>query len=109
MNRISFRGTSRILVDFAERFLELHTVQIQPADEVRERYGRALERIARSRDLELRHLENAADFLYEHGVPGSDIAALCEGDGAGMASLARDAATLEGFLRDGTIIDVRVE
>lgn len=109
MNRISFKGTSRIIVDFAERFLDLHTVQIQPADEVREKYGRALERIARACDIELRHLENVADYLYEHGVPERDIKALCEGDGAGIASLARDAAMLEDFLHDGAIIDVRVD
>ena len=109
MNRISFKGTSRIVVDFAERFLELHPVRIEPADEVRERFGRALERIARAHEIERRHLENVADFLYEHGIPERDIAALCEGDGTGIASLARDAATLEGYLENGTIIDVRVD
>lgn len=109
MNRISFKGTSRIVVDFAERFLELHPVQIEPADEVREKFGRSLERIARARDIELRHLENVTDFLYEHGIPEQEIAARCEGDGAGIASLARDASILEEFLRSGTIIDVRVD
>jgi hypothetical protein len=109
MNRISFKGTSRIIVDFAERFLELAPVQIEPAEEVRERFGRDLEQVARARDIELRHLENVADFLYEHGVPGEDIAALCQGEGEGIASLARDAAILEGFLQNGTIIDVRVD
>jgi hypothetical protein len=108
MNRISFKGTSRIIVDFAERFLELAPVRIEPADEVRERFGRDLERIARALDIELRHLENVTDFLYEHGVPEQEITALCAGDGAGISSLARDAAVLEGFLQDGTIIDVRV-
>lgn len=106
-NRISFEGSTRILVDFAERFLELHEVRIQPADEVRERFGCPLARIAREREIELRHLENVADYLYEHGIPEGEIAALCEGRGPGIASLARDAAALEEFLRGGSIIDVR--
>ena len=32
MNRISFKGASAVIVDFAERFLELHPVRIEPAD-----------------------------------------------------------------------------
>ena len=73
MNRISFKGSSTVIVDFAERFLELHPVRIEPSEEVRERYGRDLENLAKSECVELRHLENVMDFLYEHGVAEAEL------------------------------------
>ncbi|HER42990.1 MAG TPA: hypothetical protein ENO08_00840 [Candidatus Eisenbacteria bacterium] len=108
MNRISFKGSSAVIVDFAERFLEIHPVRIEPDEEVRERYGRDLERLARSEHVEHRHLENVMDFLYEHGVPQAELDELVEARGGELAGLARDAAVLERYLSDGTILDVMI-
>ena len=108
MNRISFKGSSEVIVDFAERFLELHPVRIEPSEEVRERYLRDLEGIAQSEHVEMRHLENVVDFLCEHGVSTAEIDDLVETRSAELASLARDAALLERYLADGTIHSVRV-
>jgi hypothetical protein len=108
MNRISFKGASSVIVDFAERFLELHPVRIEPSEEVRERYGRDLEALAKAERVELRHLENVMDFLSEHGVSQAELDELTESRSADLAGLARDAAVLERYLSDGTIIDVTV-
>ena len=108
MNLISFNGDSAVLVDFAERFLETHPVRIEPSDEVRERYGRDLERIAKAEHVQLRHLENVMDFLHEHGVPRSELDELTDTRIGELAGLARDAAVLERYLSDGTIMEVTV-
>lgn len=108
MNRISFKGASAVIVDFAERFLELHPVRIEPADEVRERYGRDLESLAGAEKVELRHLENVMDFLYEHGVEQAELDELAASRRRELADLARDAAVLERYLIDGTIMDVMI-
>jgi hypothetical protein len=108
MNRISFKGDSSVLVDFVERFLETHPVRIEPAEPVRERYGRSLESLAVSERVELRHLENVMDFLYEHGVEQVALDELAESRRHELAGLARDAAVLEGYLLDGTIMDVTI-
>ena len=108
MNRISFNGASAVIVDFSERFLELHPVRIEPAEEVRERYGRDLESLAVSEKIELRHLENVIDFLYEHGVEQAVLDELTSSRRREFADLARDAALLEGYLVDGTIMDVMI-
>jgi len=106
MNRISFKGSSAVLVDFAERFLETHPVRIEPDEEVRERYRRDIERLARSAHVEIRHMENVVDFLHEHGVARAELDELVEGRSGELADLARDAAVLERYLSDGTILDV---
>ncbi len=108
MNRISFKGSSSVIVDFAERFLEIHPVRIEPSEEVRERYGRDLESLAKSGHVELRHLENVMDFLFEHGVSEVELDELTSTRTHELAGLARDAATLEGYLSDGTIMDVMI-
>jgi len=108
MNRISFKGASTVIVDFAERFLEPHPVRIEPAEEVRERYGRDLENIAGSEKVELRYLENVMDFLFEHGVAEAELDELTASRRHELADLARDAAVLERYLSDGTIMDVMV-
>ncbi len=108
MNRISFKGASSVIVDFAERFLELHPVRIEPAGEVRERYGRNLESLAGAEKIELRHLENVMDFLYEHGVEQAELDELPASRRYELAELARDAAVLERYLSDGTIMDVMI-
>ena len=108
MNLISFKGSSAVLVDFAERFLETHPVRIEPSEEVRERYGRDLERIAKAEHVQLRHLENVMDFLHEHGVPRSELDELTDTRSGELADLARDAAVLERYLSDGTIMEVTV-
>lgn len=106
MNRISFKGSRALVEDFAERFLEIHTVSIKPAGEVRDLFGRLIEEVSREHGVEVRHLENVVDYLFEHGVPTAAIGCLFEEGGAGAASLARDAATLENYLEDGTIASV---
>jgi hypothetical protein len=108
MNRISFKGASAVIVDFAERFLESHPVRIEPAEEVRERYLRDLEDIAVSEKIELRHLENVMDFLYEHGVEQAVLDEMTASRGRELADLARDAAVLEEYLVDGTITNVKI-
>ena len=108
MNLISFKGSSEVLVDFAERFLEIHPVRIEPSEEVRERYGRDLESIARAEHVQLRHLENVMDFLHEHGVPRAVLDELADSRSGELAGLARDAAVLERYISDGTIIDITV-
>jgi hypothetical protein len=108
MNRISFKGSSGIIVDFAERFLELHPVRIEPSEEVRERYGRDLETIAKAEHVELRHLENVMDFLFEHGVVKAELDELTSDRRCELADLARDAAILERYISDGTIMDVMI-
>ncbi len=108
MNRISFKGASAVIVDFAERFLELHPVRIEPAEEVRERYGRDLESLAGAEKVELRHLENVMDFFYEHGVEQAELDELTSSRRHELAELARDAAVLERRLTDGTIMDVMI-
>jgi hypothetical protein len=108
MNRISFKGASAVIVDFAERFLESHPVRIEPAEEVRERYGRDLESLALSEKIELRHLENVMDFLYEHGVEQAVLDELTSSRRSEFAGLARDAALLESYFVDGTIMDVTI-
>lgn len=108
MNRISFKGASAVIVDFAERFLESHPVRIEPAEEVREKFGRSLESLALSEKVEIRHLENVMDFLYEHGVEQAELDELTTLRGRELADLARDAAVLESYLIDGTIMDVMI-
>ncbi len=108
MNRISFNGASAVIVDFSERFLELHPVRIEPAEEVRERYGRDLESLAGAEKVELRHLENVMDFFYEHGVEQAELDELTSSRRHELAELARDAAVLECRLTDGTIMDVMI-
>ena len=108
MKRISFKGSSAVIVDFAERFLELHPVRIEPSEEVRERYGRDLENLAKSECVELRHLENVMDFLYEHGVAEAELDELTSTRMRELADLARDAAILERYFSDGTIMDVMI-
>jgi N-acetylglutamate synthase-like GNAT family acetyltransferase len=108
MNRISFKGASAVIVDFSERFLELHPVRIEPAEEVRERYGRDLESLAGAEKVELRHLENVMDFFYEHGVEQAELDELTSSRRHELAELARDAAVLERRLTDGTIMDVMI-
>jgi hypothetical protein len=108
VNLISFKGASSVLVDFAERFLETHPVRIEPSDEVRERYGRDLERIAKAEHVQLRHLENVMDFLHEHAVPRSELDELADARSGELAGLARDASVLERYLSDGTIMEVTV-
>ncbi len=108
MNRISFKGSSSVIVDFAERFLEIHSVRIEPSEEVREGYRRVLEALAKSEHVELRHLENVMDFLFEHGVAEAELDELASARTHELAGLARDAATLEGYLSDGTIMDVMI-
>ena len=108
MNRISFKGSSAVIVDFAERFLELHPVRIEPSEEVREAYGRDLENIAKSERIELRHLENVMDFLFEHGVVQVELEELTSIRQHELADLARDAAILERYITDGTIMDVMI-
>jgi hypothetical protein len=108
MNRISFKGSSGLIVDFAERFLELHPVRIEPSEEVRERYGRDLEPLARAEHVELRHLENVMDFLFEHGVVQAELDELTSVRINDLADLARDAAILERYISDGSIMDVMI-
>jgi hypothetical protein len=108
MNRISFKGSSAVIVDFAERFLETHVIRIEPSEEVREIYGRELESLARSAHVELRHLENVMDFLHEHGAPRAELDELVEARSGELADLARDVAVLERYLIDGTILDVMI-
>ena len=108
MNRISFKGASAVIVDFAERFLESHPVRIEPACEVRERYGKDLEGLAVSEKIELRHLENVMDFLYEHGIEQAVLDELTASRRGELAGLARDAALLENYLVDCTIVDVTI-
>ena len=108
MNRISFKGSSVVIVDFAERFLDLHPVRIEPSEEIREGYGRDLESLAKSEHVELRHLENVMDFLFEHGVVQSELDELISTRPGELAGLARDAAILERYLSDGTIMDVMI-
>lgn len=108
MNRISFKGSSAVIVDFAERFLEFHSVRIEPSEEVREAYGRDLENIAKSERIELRHLENVMDFLFEHGIVQAELEELTSTRQCELADLARDAAILERYITDGTIMDVMI-
>ena len=108
MNRISFKGSSAVIVDFAERFLEIHPVRIEPSEEIRERYRRDIEALAKSEHVELRHLENVMDFLFEHGVVVDELDELTSDRKCELADLARDAATLERYLADGTIMDVMI-
>jgi len=108
MNRISFKGSSAVIVDFAERFLELHPVRIEPSEEVREKYGRDLENLAKSERVELKHLENVMDFLFEHGVVEEELEEYTTTRQRELADLARDAAILERYLTDGTIMDVMI-
>jgi hypothetical protein len=108
VNRISFKGMTEVLVDFAERFLVIDPIIIQPADGVRERFGRLIEAIDLPEDLELRHLENVVDFLYEHGVSNAEIEELLSSDSGRVIDLANDVAILEKHLEKGMIIDVRV-
>ncbi len=108
MNRISFKGSSGVIVDFAERFLEIHPVRIEPSADVRERYGRDLENLAKAERVELRHLENVLDFLFEHGVADDELEELTSGRTRELADLARDAAILERYLADCTIMDVMI-
>ena len=108
MNRISFKGSSAVIVDFAERFLEIAPVRIEPCEEVRERYRRDLESIAKSGRVELRHLENVLDFLFENGVARAELDELTSTRARELADLARDAATLEQYISDGTIMDVMI-
>jgi hypothetical protein len=97
-----------VLIDFAERFLEVDPVILQPEDEVRERFGSLIDRIVLPEDLQVRHLENVVDFLYEHGTAAADIEKLFSSGGGGILGLARDVAILERYLDKGMIIDVRV-
>jgi hypothetical protein len=108
VTRISFKGSSAVIVDFTERFLELHPVRIEPSEEVREVYGRDLEEIANAEHVELRHLENVMDFLYEHGIAPVELEELTSTRACELADLARDAAILERYLTDGTIMDVMI-
>ena len=108
MNRISFKGSSAVIVDFAERFLEIHPGRIEPSEEVREGYGRDLENLAQAEHVELRHLENVMDFLFEHGIARDELEELTSTRTRELADLARDAAILERYLADGTIMDVMI-
>jgi hypothetical protein len=108
MNRISFKGSTTVILDFAERFLEIHPVRIEPAEEVREKYGRELESLATAEQVELRHLENVLDFFYEHGLEQVELEKLVTSKRRELAGMARDAAVLERYLSDGTILDVAV-
>lgn len=108
MNRISFKGSSAVIVDFAERFLEIHPVRIEPSEEIRERYRRDLEALAKTEHVELRHLENVMDFLFENGIVEDELDDLTSTRRRELADLARDAATLERYLEDGTIMDVMI-
>jgi hypothetical protein len=109
MNRISFKGSSSVIVDFCERFLELHEVRIEPAPEIREEYARDLERVAKAERVELRHLENVLDFLYEHGTDRQELDDLTSSRCGELAELAKDAAVLERYLFGGTIVDVMIQ
>jgi hypothetical protein len=108
MNRISFKGASSVIVDFAERFLEENPVRIEVLEETRERYGRDLEALSVKERVELRHLENILDFFYENGVAADELDDLVCSRGLELAGLARDAALLEQRLADGTILDVMI-
>lgn len=108
MNRISFKGSRELVEDFAERFLEINPVALRPSDEVREVFGLRIEAVANEFGIEVRHLENAIDFLFEHGVPADSIGKLFEDGGEKAAGLARDVAVLERYLDNGTITSVEI-
>lgn len=108
MNLISFRGASDVIADFAERFLEPRESGFSPLDETAERYGSLLRALPRPGGIELRHLEKVVDFLVYNDVAEDDITALIEDSPEELIALAADAAILEKYATDGTIMEAKV-
>lgn len=108
MNRISFSGSSEVIEDFAERFLERSPAPFEPLEETAERYGEVLSGIAETHRVPLVHLEKVVDFLVMHDVPEEEIDRLLTGEVEELAGLARDAGILEKYVGDGTIIKFSV-
>lgn len=103
MNRISFSGSSEVIRDFVDRFLESAGMRFEPLEETLERYRENLQEIAAEKRIDLRHLEKVIDFMVACDVPEEEIERLFSiGDGR-LESLARDAGILESYIEDGTI------
>jgi hypothetical protein len=108
MNKISFKGATAIIEDFASRFLSDEGTGTKPGDALRSKYGEALDRIAKVRSIDPEDLENAVAFLAAHGVPGKLIARLLKERTDHLAGLAGDVALLRTYRETGTIKSVRV-
>jgi hypothetical protein len=108
MNIISFRGASEVIGDFAERFLDPDPRSFEPLDETAHKYGKAIGEVACALGAEVRHLEKVIDFLVYNDVPEDDIWALLDDPSTELAALAADAAILEKYSTDGTIIETQV-
>jgi hypothetical protein len=109
MNRISFRGSTHVIKDFADRFLDSPLASFEPLEETVDRYGPQLGSIASSMDVDIRYLEKIVDFMVTCDLPGSRIQAFLTGDSNELENLIRDVQLLEKYVQDGTILDVRIE
>lgn len=108
MNRISFNGSSEVIGDFADRFLDGSPGPFQPLEETEEIFGDLLADLAGSEDTDLRYLEKVVDFLVANDLPEKKIRSLITDRPQELVELANDARILEEYLLDGTITGVQV-
>ncbi|MCK4537861.1 MAG: hypothetical protein KAV42_03580 [Candidatus Krumholzibacteria bacterium] len=108
MNRISFHGSTHVIKDFADRFLDSPLASFEPLEETVDRYGTQLGEIASSMNVDIRCLEKIVDFMVSCDLPDSRIRVFLEGDSDELKILVRDVQLLEEYVQDGTILDVRV-
>ncbi|MBU8923065.1 MAG: hypothetical protein KOO63_14700 [Bacteroidales bacterium] len=109
MNRISFHGSTHVIKDFSDRFLDSPHAPFEPLEETVDRYGPQLGAIASSIGVDIRYLEKIVDFMVSCDLPGSRIRDLLEGDSGELENMVRDVQLLEEYVEDGTILDVRIE
>ncbi|HSG29754.1 MAG TPA: hypothetical protein VLA34_14835 [Candidatus Krumholzibacterium sp.] len=108
MNSISFCGSSELIRDFVDRFLDTGQGVFEPLEETSEQYGTDLREIAGRTGADIAALERVVDFLVACDLPEADIRETLEGDEPWIVTLARDVRTLETYTSDGTILDVRI-
>ncbi len=109
MNRISFHGSTHVIKDFADRFLEAPCSAFEPLEETVDRYGQQLGTISSSLGVEIKYLEKVVDFMVSCDLPDSRIRRILEDDNSELENLVRDVRLLEEYIEDGTILDVRIE
>ena len=109
MNRISFSGSSDVVRDFVDRFLESAGTRFEPLEETLERYGEPIQEIAARKGIDQRQLEKVVDFMVACDMPEEALERFFSIDDGRLESLARDAAILESYVEDGTIERFRVQ
>ncbi len=103
MNRISFSGSSEVIRDFVDRFLESAGTRFDPLQETIDKYRDTLLEIASQKRIDLRQLEKVVDFLVACDMPEDEIERFFSSNDGRLENLACDAGILESYIEDGTI------